>query len=169
MHFCCTATGTRKHLGQWHIDRMRCTKVWITQKTSVIYYSNSIWPRYHTTRIQFRLQAQTVGRSVTIRPKCQRLTKLFSRCFRKSMWWKGSFPPNPRWVLCCSFCLGESINLHPDLVYARALQRGSLMCSTSPVMEALPRLSQISKTDAKFPLRARDTVAMALWCKVMFA
>lgn len=120
-------------------------------KTSVIYYSNNIWLGYHTARLRSRLGARDVGRFVTIRPKCQQLTKPFFRCFRKSMWWKGSFPPKPRWLLRCSFCLGGSINLHPDLVCAAALQHGSLMGSTSPMMEALPRLSQISKTDTLLP------------------
>lgn len=110
-----------------------------------------------------------MGRFITIKPKCQKLTKLFSRCFRKSMWWKGSFPPKHRQLPCCSFYLGWSINLHPDLVCATALLRGGLMCSTSPLMEALPRLSQISKTDTLgFPLRARHTTVVTLWCKGMF-
>lgn len=114
------------------------------------------WGWFWTTQTTYRdraaktpvqAQAQIVGRFITIKPKCQKLTKLFSRCFRKSMWWKGSFPPKHRQLSCCSFYLGWSINLLPDLAYATALLRGGLMCSTSPLMEALPRLSQISKTD----------------------
>lgn len=85
-------------------------------------------------------------------PNASSWQSFFFRCFRKSMWWKGSFPPKPRWLLCCSFCLGGSINLHPDLVHAAALQHGSLMRSTSPMMEASPRLHQISKTDTPPPL-----------------
>lgn len=36
-------------------------------------------------------------------------------------------------------------------MHAAALQHGSLMRSTSPMMEALPRLHQISKTDTLVP------------------
>lgn len=39
-------------------------------------------------------------------------------------------------------------------MHAAALQHGSLMRSTSPMMEALPRLHQISKTDIPHPLHS---------------
>lgn len=100
-------------------------------------------------------------------PNASSWQSFFFRCFRKSMWWKGSFPPKPRWRLCCSFCLGGSINLHPDLVHAAALQHGSLMRSTSPMMEALPRLHQISKTDTPVPLTPTGGEARHQCCPLM--
>lgn len=100
-------------------------------------------------------------------PNASSWQSFFFRCFRKSMWWKGSFPPKPRWRLCCSFCLGGSINLHPDLVHAAALQHGSLMRSTSPMIEALPRLHQISKTDTPVPLTPTGGEARHQCCPLM--
>lgn len=145
----------RCNCSNWHIDRIWHTKVWITRRQVLSITQTAYGKGHHTTPAQPRREARNVGRFVTIRTKCQQLTKLFFRCFRKSMWWKGSFPPKPRWLLCCSFYLGGSINLHPDLVHAAALQHGSLMRTTSPMMEALPRLHQISKTDTAVPTHGR--------------
>lgn len=101
----------------------------------------------HTAKTQSRLRPRSWADSSQSNPNARSWQSFFSRCFRKSMWWKGSFPPKHRQLPCCSFYLGWSINLHPDLVYVTASLHAGLMCSTSHLMEALPRLSQISKTD----------------------
>lgn len=107
-------------------------------------------------KTQSRLRPRSWADSSQSNPNAKGWQSFFSRCVRKSMWWKASFPPKHRQLSCCSFYLGWSINLHPDLARATALLRGGLMCSTSPLMEALPRLSHISKTDTLgFPLRAK--------------
>lgn len=134
--------GRTEYTNLCHRDRMRLA--WITQ-TSEISHSNSIESILLKPIPGSGPDRGQIHHNQTQMPEADKA--FFSRCFRKSMWWKGSFPPKHRQLPCCSFYLGWSINLHPDLVYATALLRGGLMCSTSPLMEALPRLSQISKTD----------------------
>lgn len=112
--------------------------------------------RQAVLKTQSRLRPRSWADSSQSNPNARSWQSFFSRCVRKSMWWKASFPPKHRQLSCCSFYLGWSINLHPDLARATALLRGGLMCSTSPLMEALPRLSHISKTDTLgFPLGAK--------------
>lgn len=118
---------------------------WVKSLTQTAY-------REHAAKTQSRLRPRLWADSSQSNPNARSWQSFFSRCLRKSMWWKGSFPPKHRQLPCCSFYLGWSINLHPDLVYATALLRRALMCSTSPLMEALSRLSQISKMDTlSFP------------------
>lgn len=160
-------TDCRWKRSHWHIDRIWHTKVWITQRQVLSITQTTYGWGHHTAPLQPRQEARMWADSSQSGPNASSWQSFFFRCFRKSMWWKGSFPPKPRWRLCCSFCLGGSINLHPDLVHAAALQHGSLMRSTSPMMEALPRLHQISKTDTPVPLTPTGGEARHQCCPLM--